>query len=162
MLDELKTAEKVVGIKQLRKALAAGKAKTVFIAEDADPLLTEPIVRRARLDGKRIAAPRVLGETMEFFWLTPETKLELSGYGIPEPVNGERAGDRTALVLMPGLAFDPAGNRLGYGGGFYDRFLAREPEHPTIALCYGFQLLPRLEVESHDRPVDAVISEPII
>lgn len=123
---------------------------------------TEPIVRRARLDGKRIAAPRVLGETMEFFWLTPETKLELSGYGIPEPVNGERADDRTALVLMPGLAFDPAGNRLGYGGGFYDRFLAREPEHPTIALCYGFQLLPQLEVESHDRPVDAVISEPII
>ena len=48
MLDELKTAKKVVGIKQLRKALAAGKAKTVFIAEDADPLLTEPIVRRCR------------------------------------------------------------------------------------------------------------------
>ena len=46
MLDELKTAEKVVGIKQLRKALAVGKAKTVFIAEDADPLLTEPIVRQ--------------------------------------------------------------------------------------------------------------------
>ncbi len=48
MLDDLKAAEKVVGIKQLRKALAAGKAKTVFIAEDADPLLTEPIVRQCR------------------------------------------------------------------------------------------------------------------
>lgn len=48
MLDELKTAEKVVGIKQLRKALTAGRAKTVFIAEDADPLLTEPIVLQCR------------------------------------------------------------------------------------------------------------------
>lgn len=48
MLDELKTAERVVGIKQLRKALTAGRAKTVFIAEDADPLLTEPIVCQCR------------------------------------------------------------------------------------------------------------------
>lgn len=122
---------------------------------------TMPIVHRAWHDGKRVAVPRVLGETMEFFWLTPETRLELSGYGIPEPTGGERADDPTALVLMPGLAFDPSGNRLGYGGGFYDRFLAREPEHPTVALCYGFQLLPRLEVQSHDRAVDVVISEPI-
>ena len=49
---------------------------------------------------------------------------------------------------------------MGYGGGFYDRFLAREP-HPTIALCYDFQLLPDLPVQAHDIPVDAVLSAPI-
>lgn len=49
---------------------------------------------------------------------------------------------------------------LGYGGGFYDRFLAAEP-HPTIALCYAFQLLPQLETEAHDIPVDAVLSAPV-
>ena len=122
---------------------------------------TAPILRRARQDGKRVAVPRVAGEQIEFVWLEPETVLE-SGYcGILEPVGGTIADDPSALMLMPGLAFDPDGNRLGYGGGFYDRFLEREPEHPTVALCYGFQLLPHLEVQIHDRPVDVVISQPI-
>lgn len=58
---------------------------------------------------------------------------------------------------MPGLAFDPSGRRLGYGGGFYDRFLAREPGHPTLALCYDFQLLPHVETAPHDVPVDQVL-----
>ena len=74
--------------------------------------------------------------------------------------DGPEADDPAALVLMPGLAFDPQGHRLGYGGGFYDRFLAAEP-HPTIALCYAFQLLPQLETEAHDIPVDAVLSAPV-
>ena len=122
---------------------------------------TAPILHRAWRDGKRVAVPRVNGERMDFLWITPETVLAPGYGGIPEPVDGARADDPTALVLMPGLAFDPDGNRLGYGGGFYDRFLAQEPEHPTVALCYGFQLLPHLAVQAHDLPVDAVISEPI-
>ena len=122
---------------------------------------TAPILRRAWQDGKRVAVPRVAGEALEFLWLEPDSPLA-SGYrGIPEPIGGERADDPTALLLMPGLAFDPHGNRLGYGGGFYDRFLAQEPKHPTVALCYGFQLLPQLTPEPHDLPVDAVISQPI-
>lgn len=122
---------------------------------------TEPILRRAWQDGKRVAVPRVVGERMEFIWLKPDTALSSGYHGIPEPIGGERADDRTALVLMPGLAFDADGNRLGYGGGFYDRFLAQEPEHPTVALCYAFQLLPHLAPQPHDRPVEVVISQPI-
>ena len=49
------------------------------------------------------------------------------------------------------------GRRCGYGGGFYDKFLAAEPNHPTLALCYEFQMLPHLETESHDIPVDYVL-----
>ena len=81
------------------------------------------------------------------------------GYcGIPEPIADEPvADDKTALVLMPGLAFDPQGHRMGYGGGFYDKFLEKEPNHPTIALCYGFQMLEHLETEAHDIPVDTVL-----
>ena len=67
------------------------------------------------------------------------------------------AEDTSALVLMPGLAFDPQGHRIGYGGGFYDRFLSQEPEHPTVALCYDFQMLPLLETEEFDIPVDLVL-----
>jgi 5-formyltetrahydrofolate cyclo-ligase len=70
-----------------------------------------------------------------------------------EPV----ACDEGALVLMPGLAFDPQGHRIGYGGGFYDKFLAKEPNHPTLALCYDFQMLQQLETEEFDIPVDLVL-----
>ena len=61
------------------------------------------------------------------------------------------------LIVAPCLAAAPDGARLGHGGGFYDRFLAREPHHPTVALCYAFQLMDRLEVESFDVPVDLVL-----
>ena len=81
------------------------------------------------------------------------------GYmGIQEPVaDGPVAEDPRALVLMPGLAFDREGHRIGYGGGFYDKFLAEEPDHPTVALCYEFQMLPHVETEAFDIPVDLVL-----
>jgi len=58
---------------------------------------------------------------------------------------------------MPGLAFDPQGHRIGYGGGFYDKFLASEPAHPTLALCYEFQMFERLDTEEFDVNVDCVL-----
>jgi 5-formyltetrahydrofolate cyclo-ligase len=95
---------------------------------------------------------------MKFIYLTDLDRVEKGYAGIPEPVDdGPEAEDPTALVLMPGLAFDPEGHRIGYGGGFYDKFLAKEPEHPTLALCYDFQMLPKLETEAFDIPVDWVI-----
>ncbi|MBR3979314.1 MAG: 5-formyltetrahydrofolate cyclo-ligase [Oscillospiraceae bacterium] len=119
---------------------------------------TVPILQRALSDGKRVAVPKVYGEEMRFIYLTDLSQVEKGYCGIPEPVaDGPVADDRTALVLMPGLAFDPAGHRIGYGGGFYDKFLSSEPEHPTVALCYGFQVFPRLETEEFDIPVDCVL-----
>ena len=95
---------------------------------------------------------------MKFLYLDDLTKVSKGYSGIPEPIDdGPVADDKTALVLMPGLAFDPAGHRIGYGGGFYDKFLAAEPNHPTLALCYEFQMLPALDTEEHDIPVDTVL-----
>ena len=119
---------------------------------------TVPMLEQALRDGKKVAVPKVFGDKMKFIWLTDLTQVEKGYAGIPEPVaDGPVADDKTALVLMPGLAFDPEGHRIGYGGGFYDKFLAGEPGHPTIALCYPFQVFPHLETEAHDLPVDIVI-----
>lgn len=119
---------------------------------------TVPMLARALRDGKQVAVPKVSGDTMNFIYLTDLNHVAKGYSGIPEPIADEPiAHDETALVLMPGLAFDPEGHRMGYGGGFYDRFLAAEPNHPTVALCYDFQMLPHLETESHDIPVDRVI-----
>ena len=119
---------------------------------------TVPILERALQDGKQVAVPKVYGDTMRFICMTDLSKTEKSEMGIPEPVADEPvAEDKTALVLMPGLAFTQKGDRMGYGGGFYDRFLAQEPNHPTVALCYDFQILPSLPTEEYDIPVDTVL-----
>lgn len=119
---------------------------------------TVPMLEQALKDGKRVAVPKVYGEEMKFLYLDDLTKVEKGYAGIPEPIaDGPVADDKTALVLMPGLAFDPQGHRIGYGGGFYDKFLAAEPNHPTLALCYEFQMLPKLDTEEHDIPVDTVL-----
>ena len=119
---------------------------------------TVPMLQRALDEGKRVAVPKVYGDDMKFIYLDDLSQVAKGYAGIPEPVaDGPVAQDGTALVLMPGLAFDRAGHRIGYGGGFYDKFLAREPHHPTVALCYDFQVMDRLETEEFDIPVDLVI-----
>lgn len=119
---------------------------------------TVPMLERALKDGKKVAVPKVYGEEMKFLYLDDLNAVAKGYAGIPEPIADEPvAQDETALVLMPGLAFDPQGHRIGYGGGFYDKFLAAEPNHPTLALCYEFQMLPKLDVEDHDIPVDTVL-----
>ena len=119
---------------------------------------TVPMLEQALKDGKRVAVPKVFGEEMKFIWLEDLSAVEKGYAGIPEPIANEPvADDPEALVLMPGLAFDPMGHRIGYGGGFYDKFLASEPGHPTLALCYGFQMMDHLETEVFDIPVDCVL-----
>ena len=119
---------------------------------------TVPLLEQAIRDGKKVAVPKVYGEEMRFIYITDLLRTEKGFGGIPEPVDDAPvANDTDALVLMPGLAFDAKGHRIGYGGGFYDRFLQQEPDHPTLALCYDFQMLPSIETEEHDIPVDCVL-----
>ncbi len=119
---------------------------------------TVPMLARALRDGKKVAVPKVYGDTMKFIYMDDLSQV-CEGYaGIPEPIaDGPVAEDPTALVLMPGLAFTENGDRMGYGGGFYDKFLAAEPDHPTLALCYAFQMVGSLPTAEYDIPVDCVL-----
>ena len=119
---------------------------------------TVPMLQQALADGKRVAVPKCYGDEMRFIYLEDLSQVEKGYCGIPEPLaDGPMAEDKEALVLMPGLAFDREGHRIGYGGGFYDRFLAEEPNHPTLALCYDFQIVENLPTEEYDIPVDLVL-----
>ena len=124
---------------------------------------TMPMLEQAQKDGKRVAVPKVIDDTMIFIWLDDLSRVELGYCSIPEPMdNGPEAVDETALVLMPGLAFDPTGRRCGYGGGFYDRYLEEHPNHPTLAMCYGFQMFDHLDTDPHDIPVNYVLSQEVV
>ena len=159
-MTEAQIVEKSIRLGELfRQTEAYRNAKTIYgYLPYNQEVRTVPILEQALLDGKQVAVPKVYGEEMRFIILTDLAAVEKGYAGIPEPVaDGPVAEDPEALVLMPGLAFDPQGHRIGYGGGFYDRFLAAEPGHPTVALCYDFQVLPVLETEEFDIPVDCVL-----
>ena len=156
--EEIRTRSERLG-KLFFASKAYRNAKTIYgYLPYNQEVYTVPMLEQALLDGKRVAVPKVYGDTMRFIYLDDLTKVEKGYAGIPEPIADEPvADDVTALVLMPGLAFDKAGHRIGYGGGFYDRFLAEEPNHPTLALCYDFQMLEHLETEEFDIPVEQVL-----
>ena len=119
---------------------------------------TVPMLQKALDDGKKVAVPKCYGEEMRFIYMDDLSQVDCGYCGIPEPIADEPvADDPTALVLMPGLAFTEKGDRMGYGGGFYDKFLAAEPNHPTLALCYAFQMVEHIPTEDYDIPVDCVL-----
>ncbi len=158
------TEEEIVARSEaLGKLFAASEAyknaKTIYgYLPYNQEVRTVPMLEQAIADGKKVAVPKVYGEEKKFLNIYDISKVFKGYAGIPEPIADEPvADDETALVLMPGLAFDPQGHRIGYGGGFYDKFLCAEPNHPTLALCYEFQMLPHLETEAHDIPVDYVL-----
>lgn len=135
------------------------QAKTVYgYLPYNQEVRTASMLEQALADGKRVAVPKIYGDEMKFIYLSDLSKVEKGYSGIPEPIeDGPVGDDPTALVLMPGLAFDRAGHRIGYGGGFYDKFLAAEPNHPTLALCYTFQVVEEIPTDAYDVPVDLVL-----
>ncbi len=156
--EEIVTRSEALG-KLFAQSEAYRKVKTIYgYLPYNQEVRTVPMLEQALKDGKRVAVPKCYGEEMKFIYLDDLTQVAPGYANIPEPIaDGPVADDPTALVLMPGLAFDSQGHRIGYGGGFYDKFLSAEPNHPTLALCYEFQMLPHLETEEHDIPVDTVL-----
>ena len=157
-MEEIEDRSQKLG-QLLRASQAYQQARTVyFYLPYNQEVRTVPMILAALDDGKKVAVPKVYGEEMKFISIENLDGIAEGYMGIPEPVaDGPVARDKNALILMPGLAFDREGHRIGYGGGFYDRFLAEEPDHPTVALCYEFQMLPHVETEAFDIPVDLVL-----
>lgn len=120
---------------------------------------TTEIIRYCKENGKRLAAPRVNGDTMEFYYFTDETDMEQGAYDIWEPTGTEAVEDEESLVIMPGVAFDLSCNRIGYGKGYYDRYLSAHPRMKKVALAYDFQIVGRIKREVHDVRPDVVVTE---
>ena len=132
---------------------------------------TRDLVMRAIADGKRVALPRCVPGTREMSWHLVKglDGLVTSSFGIEEPpdeddtlVRPDTLKHARALAIVPALAFDEAGLRIGYGGGFYDTFLPSFPG-TTVGLCRESHLLESLAakgvVEERDRAVSLVVTE---
>lgn len=135
-------------------------ARRVFTYVDFNhEVETHDLILRCMADDKEVAVPRVRGKDMDFYRLTDFHQLEPGYFGIPEPVRGEIVTWEDALMIMPGVAFDPDCHRVGYGQGFYDRYLSRHRSHPAVALAFSFQIVEAAPWENTDILPDMVITE---
>ena len=96
---------------------------------------------------------------MVFYKLTDFARLEPGYFGIPEPASGEIVDWPKALMIMPGVAFDRANHRVGYGGGFYDRYLEKHPQLERVAIAFSFQMLPEVPTEPTDICPQIIVTE---
>ena len=110
---------------------------------------------------KRVFVPRVSGKDMEFYEISDISELNPGYMGIYEPdINGKEPDySRTGFMCMPGLAFDRNYNRIGYGGGFYDRYLSVENKLYKAALAYEAQLLESIPAQDGDVRPDMIVTE---
>jgi 5-formyltetrahydrofolate cyclo-ligase len=119
---------------------------------------------RAWADGKTLFFPKVDGKNMDFYRVTDFGQLQKGSFGVPEPnlaVCPQATGQEEAhaVLLVPGVAFSGEGYRLGYGGGFYDRYLERKSEIYPVGICFGEQLTQDFVPQAHDRRMREVLTE---
>lgn len=159
-----RSAGSVMVFASLRSSPGPGPAAATSVEREVD--LSELAIAALRR-GMRVCLPRVdwVNRTLAPAWIAAWPGDLVEGrFGIAEPVGRQPLApiDQIDLVLAPGLGFDRAGNRLGRGGGFYDRFLALPGRQGSVCgVCFSQQLLPPgagLPIDPWDRPVDLVVT----
>jgi 5-formyltetrahydrofolate cyclo-ligase len=166
--DEQKPADRALWDDIIFSKLTGGSdyrnAATIFIfVSFRSEVDTHRIIRKALEDGKVVAVPKVLSraEGMRAFRIESMEDLQEGYFGVLEPREGcpEIPVGDIELILMPGAAFDREGGRIGYGGGFYDRYISEAGKDlRKVALAYRMQVLDRVPMEENDIRVDAIIT----
>lgn len=136
------------------------EAKTVCVyMPTGNEIDTSAIIQYCLENQKRVAAPRIEGDTMEFYYFQSIVDLKQGAYDIWEPTGTERVTDEESVVIMPGVAFDLDCNRIGYGKGYYDKYLSKHPNMKKIALAYEFQIVGKIKREIHDIRPEMIVTE---
>lgn len=161
--EQLKLAEQkaLVGISE--KVDYKNASVVLAYMSFGNEIPTGKIIEKARRDGKLVGIPKVIKKGIMEFYDVTKVNLVTSKYGIKEPeTTGKHPIDilkhDKVFVIVPGLAFDHNHNRLGYGGGFYDRYLSKYIKKVSIlGLCYDFQCVDSVPVSSYDVPMDDIL-----
>ncbi|MBE6335267.1 MAG: 5-formyltetrahydrofolate cyclo-ligase [Lentimicrobiaceae bacterium] len=133
------------------------KAKTVMLYSSLpDEVNTHDFIDRWRNE-KKIILPTVVGDDIIPVELAQDTGFIIGDFNILEPQNEVYEGDYD-LIIVPGVAFDKDGNRIGRGKGYYDRFLSKHLDIKRIGICFDFQLIERVPTEDNDIKMHEIIS----
>lgn len=124
---------------------------------------TQEIIRHALASGKTVAIPKCEDRDLIFYRIDSTDKVSPGRFSVPEPVNADdlhrvRMTDKS-LVILPGLAFDKKGFRLGYGAGFYDRYLKDDSYRNKLMIAFSFQEVDQVPTHPGDVPVDWIVTD---
>ena len=151
--------EKVLGLEAYRRA----KLVHTYVSSKESEVDTRALIGTCLAHGKRVAVPVVTPgtRTLAHALIDSLDQLVVGPWGLAQPDPAEAvwlpSEARIDLVVVPGLAFDRRGHRIGWGGGYYDRFLA-QVQTIKIGLCYDELVLDRIPGEPHDVPMDMVVA----
>lgn len=119
-----------------------------------------PLIDKLLDASMSVITPKTLGKrSLEHLRLTSLAEVETGVFGTRHPANAQVFAGSYDLIIVPGLAFDAANYRLGYGGGYYDSFLQQHPEAYKLGICYPFQKVKQVPLEAHDVRLDAVLAK---
>ncbi len=149
-----KITERVIALPVFQEA-----ERILAYADYNHEVMTRFLIGEAWKAGKDVAVPKVVGRDMVFYRLKDFAELKPGYYGIPEPEEGEVVRWEDALMIMPGVAFDRKNHRVGYGGGFYDRFLEKNPQIIRLAVAFDFQILEEVPIEPTDIFPQMIVTE---
>lgn len=141
------------------------KSKKIFIyISFGSEVDTRNIIEYSLADGKEIYVPKTnkLVKEMLAIRINSLSNLTADKWGIlePETINKDNIGCEFDLIIMPGVAFDNKGNRIGYGGGYYDKYISKYNGNTEyIALAYEIQIVKSIYIEEHDITVDYILTE---
>lgn len=139
------------------------KANLIFAYVDAKgEVQTGKIIEHAWSHGKIVAVPKVHGNIMKFYRISSWEDLESGCFGIMEPKQTYEELteiEENSVVLMPGVAFDRCGNRIGYGRGYYDKYFTNYAKIYKIALAFSIQIVQNIPAELFDVKANCVITE---
>ena len=165
-MDPRKKAEKDSRIRKRLCGLSAYKAAGTILCFVSTPseIDTHEFIRIALAQGKTVAVPYCVAGTrdMEFYRINSLKELQLRTFGIMEPIpSPENKIDAFAdsICILPGLVFDSRGHRLGYGAGYYDRFLAGRYSGIVVGICYAQCVKKHLPTDQNDIPCDWLVTE---
>ncbi len=145
--------------KKLKKIYAFKNAQKIGVYYPiGSEILTQNIIQELISNGQEVFLPKVIDEKMEFRRITDFSSLEKGSFDIMEPRDDCKVNNSLDVILVPTVGISPSGVRLGYGHGFYDKFLA-EHKTTTISLILEKQIIKNIPKSEHDILMDWVVTE---